>query len=351
MQMTFRWYGPGDPVSLADIRQIPGVTGVVSALHDVPVGEVWPAEALAKRQEQIAAAGLAWRVVESIPVHEDIKLGRPSRDALIDRYCRSIEHAGEKNIGVVCYNFMPVFDWMRTDLARRLSDGSMALAYDHDALPAIDLSKGIGDKPAWVTYDADELTALRKAYRAVGEHTLWDHLAYFLERVVPVAEAAGVKLALHPDDPPWPIFGLPRIITSGAALERATCLVDSPSNGVTLCTGSLGADPTQGLPSITKRLGGRIHFVHARNVVVTGDRQFHESSHPKGRVDLAHVLSVLHRGGFDGPIRPDHGRDIWGETGQSGYGLHDRALGATYLLGIWNALSRNEHRESNSALK
>lgn len=340
MQMTFRWYGPDDPVSLADIRQIPGVTGVVSALHDVPVGDVWTRAALARRGEQIAAAGLTWPVVESIPVHEDIKIGRPGRDALIDRYCRSVEHVGAQDIGVVCYNFMPVFDWMRTDLAYRLPDGSTALAYDHDALTDVDLSSGTGEMPAWVSYDAGELAALRDAYRAVDQEGLWEHLAYFLERVVPVAEAAGVRLAIHPDDPPWPIFGLPRIITGGAALERVAGLVESAANGVTLCTGSLGAGASCDLPALVRRLGAKIHFAHLRNVIVTGERQFHESPHPEGRVDLVAVLDALRQSGFDGPIRPDHGRMIWGETGRPGYGLHDRALGATYLLGIWNALVR-----------
>ncbi len=349
MHMTFRWYGPDDPVALADIRQIPGVTGIVSALHGVEVGAVWTPEALAQRWEQIAAAGLTWRVVESTPVHEDIKLGRPSRDALIDRYCRSIEHVGAQGIGVVCYNFMPVFDWMRTDLIRRLPDGSTALAYDHNTLAAIDLSEGTGERPAWVTYDADELATLRGAYRAVDEDALWDHLGYFLERVVPVAEAAGVKLAIHPDDPPWPIFGLPRIITSGAALERVTRLVESAANGVTLCTGSLGADASCDLPAIVHRLGRKIHFAHLRNVVVTGERQFYESPHPEGRVDLARVLRALRASGFDGPIRPDHGRMIWGETGRPGYGLYDRALGAAYLLGIWNTLVQEEHCRSAPA--
>ncbi|MEF8940762.1 MAG: mannonate dehydratase, partial [Salinivenus sp.] len=161
---------------------------------------------------------------------------------------------------------------------------------------------------------------------------------YFLERVVPVAEAAGVRLAIHPDDPPWPVFGIPRIVTSGDALERITRLVESPANGVTLCTGSLGADPAQDLPALARRLGDRVHFVHARSVRVTGPRQFHETAHPDGDVDFRAVLGALKTTGFDGPLRPDHGRMIWGETGRPGYGLYDRALGATYLRGLWEAL-------------
>lgn len=349
MQMTFRWYGPDDPVSLADIRQIPGVTGIVTALHDVPVGEVWTPDAIAARKKQITEAGLQWAVVESIPVHEDIKLGRPTRDALIEQYGQSIEHVGAQGIEVVCYNFMPVFDWMRTDLDYALPDGSTALAYDHDAHHEIDLSEGTGDRPAWVTYDADELASLRSAYRGVDEDALWEHLGYFLERIVPIAEAAGVKLAIHPDDPPWSIFGLPRIITSGAAFERVVELVESPANGVTLCTGSLGADPNSDLPAIARRLGTKVHFAHLRNVAITGEKQFHESPHPQGDVNLARVLRALRESGFDGPIRPDHGRMIWGETGRPGYGLYDRALGATYLMGVWNTLVETERTASAPA--
>ena len=170
---------------------------------------------------------------------------------------------------------------------------------------------------------------------------LWENLAYFLERVVPVAEAAGVRMAVHPDDPPWPIFGLPRILTDGPALERLVGLVDSPANGVTFCTGSLGALPANDLPAMARRLGGRIHFAHCRNVRVTGERRFHESAHPSrsGSVDMAAVLRALRDAGFAGPMRPDHGRMIWDEAGRPGYGLFDRALGATYLLGLWEALA------------
>ncbi|HEY8483136.1 MAG TPA: mannonate dehydratase [Longimicrobiales bacterium] len=345
MQMTFRWYGPGDPVRLEYIRQIPGVTGIVSALYDVPVGEVWPKSSLERLKEQIEATGLRFAVVESIPVHEDIKLGRPTRDRLIDNYCESVRNLGELGIPVLCYNFMPIFDWTRTDLEFRLEDGSTALAYDHAALSAIDLSRGTGDLPGWATaYDADELRALLAAYEEVDEERLWDHLAYFLERVAPVAQESGVKLAIHPDDPPWSIFGLPRIITSGAALERLIRLVDIPANGVTFCTGSLGASPENDLPAIVRRIGGegRIHFAHCRNVRVTGERRFHESAHPSafGSIDMLEVLRALRDVGFSGPMRPDHGRMIWGERGRPGYGLYDRALGAMYLQGLWEALTR-----------
>jgi mannonate dehydratase len=343
MQMTFRWFGPNDPIALAHIRQIPGVTGVVSALYDVPVGDTWPRERLARLADSVDTAGLELAVIESIPVHEDVKLGRPTRDRLIAQYGESIRHMGELGVRVLCYNFMPVFDWTRTDLALPLADGSTALAYDDNALARIDLTRGTGDLPGWATtYSAPELAALLAAYRDITTEQLWEHLAYFLERIVPVAESVGVKLAIHPDDPPWPIFGLPRIITGGAAFERLTRLVDSPSNGVTFCTGSLGADPANDLPALARSLGarGRIHFAHCRNVLITGPRQFREAPHPSalGSVDMRAVLTALRDTGFDGPMRPDHGRMIWGERGRPGYGLHDRALGATYLYGLWEGL-------------
>jgi mannonate dehydratase len=288
-------------------------------------------------------------VVESIPVHEDIKLGRRTRDRLVDQYCTSVRHMGELGIPVLCYNFMPIFDWTRTDLAMVQPDGSTALAYDEEALGRIDLSRGTGDLPGWAAaYDATTLQALLAAYKDVDTERLWENFAYFLERVAPVAESVGVKMAIHPDDPPWPIFGLPRIIVDGAAFDRLTSLVDLPANGVTFCTGSLGASPSNDLPAIAARLGakGRIHFAHCRNVKLTGPRQFNEAPHPTrfGDVDMFAVLSALHQTGFTGPMRPDHGRMIWGETGRPGYGLHDRALGATYLQGLWEGISSSVER-------
>jgi mannonate dehydratase len=343
MEMTFRWFGAADRVRLDQIRQIPGVTGVVSALYDVPVGEPWRHEALERLRDEIAGAGLRFAVVESIPVHEDIKLGRASRDRLIDHYCESIRAMGEVGVPVLCYNFMPVFDWMRTDLAQRFPDGSNGLAYDDAALASFNLAAGTGALPGWATaYTAGELRALLDAYAAITHEQLWEHLAYFLERAAPAAASCGVRMALHPDDPPWPIFGLPRIICDGPALERVINLVDTTSNGITFCTGSLAASPDNDLPAIARSLGarGRLHFAHCRNVAVTGARQFHETPHPSrfGDVDMRAVLSALRNSGFNGPMRPDHGRMIWGETGRAGYGLYDRALGAMYLQGVWEGL-------------
>ena len=326
--MSFRWFGPGDPVSLSRIRQIPGVEGVVAALYDVPAGDVWRREELDRLAESIESAGLRFAVVESIPVHDDIKLGRPSKDRLIERYCESVRNVGEIGVGVVCYNFMPVLDWT----------GSTTLAYDPEELAALDPVRGPAALPAWSPPVPERLPDLLAAFRGMEEEQLWENLACFLETVVPVAEESGGRGAIHP----WSVFGLPRIITDGGALARLLELVDRPANGVTFCSGSLGAHPDNDLPGIIRRLGSRIHFAHCRNVRVTGHRRFHECPHPSGRgdVDLLKVVRALHEVEFTGPMRPDHGRMIWGETGQPGYGLYDRALGAMYLQGLWEAVER-----------
>jgi mannonate dehydratase len=349
MYMTFRWFGPEDGVTLANIRQVPGVDGIVSAMFEIPPGDVWPRASLQRRGDEITRAGFRFSVVESIPVHEDIKLGRPSRDRFIDAYCASVRHMGELGIPVLCYNFMPVFDWMRTSLHTRMPDGSFTMAYDDAALAQIDLTHGITALPAWAgACDGATLGALLSAYHAIDTERLWENLAYFLERVAPVAAASNVKLAIHPDDPPWPIFGLPRIITNGPALARLIGLVDTPANGITFCTGSLGVLPSNNLPAMIRQVGERIHFMHCRNVRVTADRQFHETAHPSafGSVDMLAVLRALREVDYTGPMRPDHGRMIWGEEGRPGYGLHDRALGAMYLQGLWEALGASDGRRS-----
>lgn len=337
MHMAFRWFGAADRIPLRYIRQIPGVRSVVSALYDVPVGEAWLVTRVRELRDQIGDAGMRLDVIESIPVHEDIKLGLPTRERWADAYCESIVALGETGIPVLCYNFMPVFDWTRTDLSYQLPDGSTSLAFNaaEAAAPS--------NLPGWATaYDRDELKRLLHAYRSVDAEQLWDNLAWFLERIVPAAEAANVKLAVHPDDPPWPVFGLPRILTDGHALRRLLDLHDSPANGVTFCTGSLAPTCAAELPALTREFGarGRIHFAHCRNIKVTGPQSFHETAHPSehGDVNMLEVLRALADTEFNGCIRPDHGRMIWDENGLPGYGLYDRALGATYLQGLWEAL-------------
>lgn len=345
--MSFRWYGPDDPVTLEKIRQIPVMKGIVTAIYDIPIGETWPLERLLEVKTMVQAQGLAITAIESIPVPEAVKLGLPERDRLIDNYCESVRNMGRAGIPVLCYNFMPVFDWTRSNLAFPTVDGSNCLSYDHDEVLKMDLSGGTKDLPGWSTsYDARELTWLMDAYRELDEEGLWENLEYFLKKVVPVAEESGVKMAIHPDDPPWPIFGLPRVVRNEENLQRLLDLVDSSFNGLSLCSGSLGADPDNDIPAMIRRFGAqkRIHFAHVRNVLITGEKGFRETGHPtdQGSLDMFDIMKAYHEVGFDGPMRPDHGRMVWGETGKPGYGLYDRALGAMYLAGIWESLDRME---------
>ncbi len=345
MRMTLRWFGEGDAVSLESIRQIPGVRGVVSALPTGEPGRAWSESDVMRHAERIATAGLRWDVVESIPVSEAIKLGAPDADRHIDAWCESLRQVASVGVGVVCYNFMPVFDWTRTDLARPYGDGSTSLGYDDAEVARIDLSQGTAGLPGWgAAFTQDALAALLEQWRHVNAAKLWENLAAFLERVVPLAGTLGVRLGIHPDDPPWPVFGLPRIITDRDALHRLLGLVDHPSNGLTFCTGSLGAAPENDLPAMLREFSGmdRIAFMHCRNIRRTGSRQFHEVAHPSafGDVDMRAVLQALADTRYEGPMRPDHGRDIWGEHGRPGYGLYDRALGAMYLQGLWEGVAR-----------
>lgn len=349
MKLTFRWYGESDLVPLQYIRQIPGMSGIVAAVYDVPVGEVWPEESISAVKNAARENGLEFEVVESVPVHEDIKLGRPTRDKFIENYCENIRRLGKAGVKVICYNFMPVFDWLRSDLGRVLEDGSTALAYDAATVQAMDPAKGDLTLPGWdESYTKEELNALLDAYKAVDKEKLWENFAYFLRKVMPVCEEVGVKMAIHPDDPPWDIFGLPRIITGYESYARMKEIEPSTANGITLCLGSLGANPANRIAAIAREYADRIHFVHARNVKWTGDRSFEEAPHPSdcGCLDMYGILKSLHDAGFDGYIRPDHGRMIWGETGRPGYGLYDRALGATYILGLWEAIDRASKEET-----
>jgi mannonate dehydratase len=344
MKMTFRWYGESDPVTLEYIRQIPGMDGIVSAIYDVPVGEVWPLEKLQALKARIEGAGLKFDVVESVPVHEDIKLGKPTRDRLIANYQQNIRNCAAIGIKVICYNFMPVFDWTRTTLDKKLPDGSSCLAFSAKEVEEIDISKGIS-LPGWdSSYKADELKALLAEYSKIDEEKLWEHLSYFLKAIIPVAEEVGLKMAIHPDDPPRPIFGLPRIVKNRDDLARLLKIVDSPSNGLTLCSGSLGAGPQNNVEALIREFGGmgRIFFAHLRNVKVSPNGDFEETAHASacGSLDMAALVKAYHDTGYTWYVRPDHGRMIWGETGKPGYGLYDRALGAVYLNGLWEAVDK-----------
>jgi len=318
------------------------MSGIVSAVYNVPVGEVWPIEGI-QAVRDAAAHGLEFAVVESVPVHEDIKQGKSTRDRLINNYCENIRRLGGIGIKVICYNFMPVFDWLRSDLARPMPDGSNALAYDHEAILSMDPAAGELSLPGWdESYAKAELRNLLAGYEGIDEEALWKNFAYFLERIIPAAEEAGVNMAIHPDDPPWSVFSLPRIITGGESYARMKEICPSTVNGITLCLGSLGASPNNDIAQIAQDYADRIHFVHARNIKRTGEWSFQESPHPTtcGSLDMYSILKVLYKAGFDGYIRPDHGRMIWEETGRPGYGLYDRALGAAYLTGLWEALEK-----------
>ena len=348
MKLSFRWYGEDDKVTLQNIRQIPGMHSIVTAVYDVPVGEVWSRESIAGLKKLTEDAGLHFEVIESIPVHEDIKLGKPTRDQYIENYCENIRRVAQAGIKCICYKFMPVFDWTRTQLDHELEDGSTSLVYYQDQVDKVNPLESESDLtlPGWdSSYTREGLKAVVAEYNAMTEENLWDNLKYFLEKIIPVAAECDVNMAIHEDDPCWSIFGLPRIITCEENLDRFLKLVDDPHNGITLCTGSLGCSGKNDVAKMAAKYAamGRIHFVHARNVAVLEDgKGFEERAHLSscGTLDMFAILKALYDNGFKGYIRPDHGRMIWGETGRAGYGLYDRALGATYINGIWEALEK-----------
>lgn len=344
MKLSFRWYGEDDKVTLQNIRQIPGMYSIVTAVYDVPVGEVWSVESIQHLKKLTEDAGLHFEVIESIPVHEDIKLGKPSRDRYIQNYCENIRRVGAAGIKCVCYNFMPVFDWTRTQLDHVLEDGSTTLVYYQDQVDKVDPTEGDLTLPGWdASYTKEELKDVVNEYKKMSEEKLWENLEYFLKAIIPVAKKAGVMMAIHEDDPCWSIFGLPRIITDEKNLDRFLSLVDEPNNGIALCTGSLGCSCKNNVVKLAAKYAamGRIHFVHMRNVALV-DNGFEERAHLSacGSLDMFEIMKALYDNGFRGYIRPDHGRMIWGETGRPGYGLYDRALGATYLNGLWEAIEK-----------
>ncbi|MCL2095961.1 MAG: mannonate dehydratase [Oscillospiraceae bacterium] len=344
MKMTFRWFGESDPVSLKNISQIPLMHGIVSACYDVPVGKEWKDDSINSIKSRANADNLSFEVVESVPVHEDIKLGKKSRDEYIQVYINNIKKLADAGVKVICYNFMPVFDWLRSNLFYENKDGSTALIYRESEILAMDPNKGELSLPGWdSSYTKEELKSLLGEYKNIGEEKLFDNLAYFIRGIIKTCEERSVKMAIHPDDPPWSVFNLPRIITNGKNLGRFLDIYDSEANGLTLCTGSLGCSPENDIAGMIREFGRnkKIGFIHARNVKITGERDFNETAHPSsyGSLDMREIVRAMRDIDFDGYIRPDHGRMIWGETGKPGYGLYDRALGAVYLQGLWEGLS------------
>jgi mannonate dehydratase len=391
MEQTWRWFGPDDKISLSEIRQT-GATGIVTALHHLPYGAVWSREDIAKRRQLIETSGLRWSVVESLPVAEAIKLGDDDLSSLFENYRLSLRNLGAEDIKTVCYNFMPVLDWTRTQLAAPLPHGGTALRFNAHEYAAFDcfilqrpgaereqsadvLAKAHGwikgasesDKDhllatimaglpgAYDRYDVPGLRRMLKRYAGVDRAALQSNLVRFLHEVVPAAAEAGVRLCIHPDDPPRPLFGLPRIVSSIDDLSFITGAVDNVVNGVTLCTGSLGAGVNNNLPEIARRFASRIHFVHLRNVRKEPDGSFMEADHLDGDVDMVEVIRPLlreqesrRRSGdphWRLPFRPDHGHQLLDDaqrTTHPGYPLYGRMRGLAELRGMMKAISATE---------
>ena len=347
MKMTFRWYGEKDSIPLSYIRQIPGMSGVVTAVYDTPVGEVWEPEKIERLYSLCKENGLEFEVIESVPVHEDIKLGAKSRDKLIENYAKTLQILGKFGVKCVCYNFMPVFDWLRTDLHKKAADGSTSLSYKHEQLMSLDVNDL--HLPGWdESYKPEQLKGLLDSYKGITHEKLFENLVYFLKGIMPVCVEYGINMAIHPDDPPWDMFGLPRIITCEESYDRLFDAVPQINNGITFCTGSLGASRKNDLVKMAKKYAKRIHFAHLRQIKYDNELDFTEFGHMTntGSLDIYGIVKALVYGGFDGYVRPDHGRNIWGEDGKPGYGLYDRALGAAYLNGLFEAVE-NEYKEAN----
>ena len=342
MKMTFRWYGESDCIPLSYIKQIPNLSGVVTAVYDVPVGEVWPCDKIARLKELCEQAGLEMEVIESVPVHEDIKLGKPSRDRLIANYAETIRNLGKFGVKCICYNFMPVSDWLRPDLHYVQKNGAVCLAYKEADFQKLD--KHNLRLPGWdESYTPEELNGLLKEYENISHEQLFENLVYFLNGIMPACDETGINMAIHPDDPPWDIFGLPRIVTGAESYEKMINAVPNIHNGFTFCTGSLGAGRFNDLPKMAEKYAKRIYFAHLRQLKFVNETDFYENGHQTqdGNVDIYAIVKALEENGFSGYVRPDHGRNIWGEEGKPGYGLYDRALGAAYLSGLFEAVRKD----------
>ncbi|MDT3400953.1 mannonate dehydratase [Mucilaginibacter terrae] len=383
LEQTFRWFGPTDPVTLQAIKQT-GATGIVSALHHIPCGDVWSIDEIQARKNIIEQAGFNWAVVESVNIHESIKMGTPERDAYIERYKQTLKNLSACGIGVVCYNFMPVLDWTRTHLDYRLDNGASALRYHAPALAAFDLyilkrEGALNDftveeqQAAKVYLDSlneeeiqllsntilaglpgtdevfsiEEFKVYLQKYAQVNQEVLKANLAYFLQNIIPTAEEAGIKMCIHPDDPPFPVLGLPRVVSNEQDLTDVVNACPSSSNGITLCTGSLGANPANDIPRIIERLGENIHFLHLRNVRREADGSFYEDEHLAGTTNMYAVMKAVveeqlkreNAGRADAaiPMRPDHGHKILDDYNYNtypGYSVIGRLKGLAELRGL-----------------